>query len=76
MKHGKPIDPVSTWHQLIENEENVIYLSVAYLRQTETMTNTSNAGSQHLKTQGTNSPIRPSSDEFFRNYGTCNLRNN
>ena len=76
MKHVKPIDPVSTWHLLNENEEDAIYYVSSLLKVIGTMTNMNSTGFLRQKTQGTKIPILPSNDESFKNYETSKKLNN
>ena len=73
MKYVRPIDPVSTWHLLNENEEDAIFLLVVFLKPTETMTKTNNIGFHHLKIQGTKRPILQYNKELSVNYETCKI---
>ena len=71
MKHVRPIDPVSTWHLLNENEEDAIsYISKVSSKPIEILTNMNSIGSRHLRTRGTKRDIRLSNKEFSGNYET------
>ena len=56
MKHVRPIDPVSTWHLLNENEEDAIYYLSSLLKANRNNDQYKQFGSRHLKTQGTKRP--------------------
>ena len=71
MKHVRRLDPVSTWHLLIENQEDLFIILAVFLKPTEINTNTSNIGFQHPKIQGTKRSIRQYKNEFSENCKTC-----
>ena len=67
MKYARPIDPVSTWHLLNENEEDAIYYISSLLQPIEKMINMNSIGSQRPKTQGMKPPIHSYNNESSEN---------
>ena len=73
MKYVRPIDPVSTWHLLNENEEDAICYISSLLKANRKTTNTNNIGFRLLKIQGTKQLTPQYNKEFSRNYETCKI---
>ena len=76
MKHVKPIDPVSTWHLLNENEDYAIYYVSSLLKANRNNDQHEQYWFPTPETLGTKIPTLPSNNEFFKNYETSKKLNN
>ena len=76
MKYVRPIDPVSTWHLLNENEDDAIHYISSLLKANRNNDQYEQYGSQHLKIQETKQPIPQYNKGFSENYETCMIYNN
>ena len=70
MKHVRPMDPVSTWHLLNENEEDAIHYISSLLKANRNNDQYEQYWSQRLKIQGTKRPIRRYKKGSLENYET------
>ena len=68
MKHVKPIDPVSTWHLLNENEEDAIYYVSSLLKANRNNDQYEQYWFPTPENPGDEDSTLPSNDEFSRNY--------
>ena len=71
MKHVRPIDPVSTWHLLNENEEDAVHYITSLFKANRNIINTNNIGFQLLRIRGTKRPTRQYKNEYSENYEVC-----
>ena len=76
MKHVRPIDPVSTWHLLNENEEDAVY----YINSVRKASQNNDQNEQYWfptpEYQATRSLIHPFKNENSENCAACKKRKN
>ena len=72
MKHVRPIDPVSTWHLLNENEDAIYYIS-SLLKANRNNDQYEQYWIPTPENPGTKRPIPQYNKEFSKYYETCRI---
>ena len=76
MKHVKPIDPVSTWHLLNENEEDAIYYVSSLLKANRNNDQYEQYWFPTPENPGDEDSHTPIQRRLFKNYETSKKLNN